>query len=203
MASIAGQRPAFVCLRCSPARVSLTGHRLFSSGAVRHDPTVESAPDASSQPPPPSPPAPPSAPPQYTLAPNTARTASKERRLLAQGIQPIGSRRRRAALATSPNLPFEQLPYACFQEARKILRADREDKLRQIEQERRRIRSVVARPDAALGGRERKRATLGSMLAHLERLKILADVNDPVIKKRFEDGDGANSFPVRSTCKCS
>ena len=29
-----------------------------------------------------------------------------------------------------------------------------------------------------------------AMERHLEDLKILADVNDPVIKKRFEDGQG-------------
>ena len=186
MASLTAPRPALRCWGCSVARASSLEPRFFSS-AIRHrDPSLKTKPDSpSSQPPPPPP-----TKPEYALDPNTARTASKERRLLAQGIHPIGSRRRRAAVATSQNLPFEQLPYACFQEARKVLRADREDKLRQIEKERRRIRAVRAKDAEAMGGVDRKRAMLGSMLKYLERLKVLADVNDPVIKKRFEDGDG-------------
>ena len=28
------------------------------------------------------------------------------------------------------------------------------------------------------------------MRRELERLKVLADINDPMVKKRFEDGDG-------------
>ena len=35
-----------------------------------------------------------------------------------------------------------------------------------------------------------KRNRLTSMRKRLEELKILADINDPVIKKRFEDGEG-------------
>lgn len=29
------------------------------------------------------------------------------------------------------------------------------------------------------------------MYKYLEELKVLADINDPVVKKRWEDGDGA------------
>ena len=180
-----GPRPAVRCMRCSRICAPLRTARPLSSSIPR--PSVESAPEPpSSQPPPPPPPQ------EYTLDPNTARTASKERRLLAQGIHPIGSRRRRAAVATSQNLPFEQLPYACFQEARKILRADRDEKLHQIAVERERIRRVRLKGAAANGGENNQRATLGSMLKYLERLKILADANDPVIKKRFEDGEGSS-----------
>lgn len=104
---------------------------------------------------------------------------------------PIGSRRRRAALQNSNNIPFEQLPYQCFQEARKILQADREEKLKQITIERWRIEKAQAafnaNPDAKLKGR------LLSMQKYLEELKILADINDPMIKKRFEDGEGIAS----------
>lgn len=104
--------------------------------------------------------------------------------------QLIGSRRRRAAISSTTNIPFEQLPYQCFQEARKLLLADREDKLKKIEVERKRIAKVQIQDAAELGGEARKRGKLVAMHKYLEHLKILADSNDPVIKKRFEDGLG-------------
>jgi len=109
---------------------------------------------------------------------------------MRSGIKPIGSRRRRAALQGSTNIPFEQLPYQCFQEARKILQADREEKLQQIEVERARIARLQAQDPAVSGGETEKHRRLRSMRKYLEELKILADINDPVIKKRFEDGEG-------------
>ena len=101
----------------------------------------------------------------------------------------IGSRRRRAALRQSGNIPFEQLPFQCFQEARKVLLADRAEKLKQIETERARIARLKA---ADLGNMtEQQRETkLRSMELHLEKLKIWADFNDPIVKKKFEDGQG-------------
>ena len=45
-------------------------------------------------------------------------------------------------------------------------------------------------PASDLGGEYAKKGKLVRMQKHLEELKILADVNDPVIKKRFEDGMG-------------
>jgi hypothetical protein len=30
------------------------------------------------------------------------------------------------------------------------------------------------------------------MRAYVERLKILADINDPMVKRRFEDGQGVS-----------
>jgi large subunit ribosomal protein L35 len=106
-------------------------------------------------------------------------------------VKPVGSRRRRAALKSSDNIPFEQLPYQAFQEARKILQADREEKLRQIEKERARIAKLSAQDASRFeGGEVQKQRKLLSMQNYLERLKILADINDPLIKKRFEDGEG-------------
>ena len=76
-----------------------------------------------------------------------------ERRLLRQGTAPIGSRRRRAALQDSASIPFEQLPYQCFQEARKVLLADREEKLKEIET----MRQRLARQESlSVGGRRRE-----------------------------------------------
>jgi len=93
-------------------------------------------------------------------------------------------------LRTTTNIPFEQLPYQCFQEARQILLSDREEKLELIEEERKRIARLEARNAAECGGEVVKRAKLIAMRKYLEHLKIMADINDPMIKKRFEDGDG-------------
>ncbi|KAI9716233.1 MAG: hypothetical protein M1812_005458 [Candelaria pacifica] len=130
------------------------------------------------------------------LDPALVSTRAGERKLLKLGIRPIGSRRRRAALQGSANIPFEQLPYQCFQEARKILQADREEKLRQIDVQRVRIASLQARESGISGGEALKKRRLSSMQTYLARLKILADINDPVIKKRFEDGQGDLDRPI-------
>ena len=87
-------------------------------------------------------------------------------------------------------IPFEQLPYQCFQEARKVLHADRQEKLAEIEIERKRIERAVAVDPSECGGEVAKKGKIVAMQKHLERLKILADINDPMIKKRFEDGKG-------------
>ncbi len=114
---------------------------------------------------------------------------------MKNGIMPIGSRRRRAAIKTSDNIPFEQLPYHCFQEARKVLQADREEKLQLIQTERLRISNLVATDASTLsGGEAQKQRRLDSMRRHLEYLKIQADINDPLIKKRFEDGEGIEIY---------
>lgn len=129
--------------------------------------------------------------------PNTAFTRREERVLMRQGRPPIGSRRRRAAVATSTNIPFEQLPYQCFQEARKVLLEDRQKKIKEIEATRARIERVkmqdVGQNRSALQLKERR---LMSMLQRLEKLKVLADINDPLVKKRFEDREGDMTKPV-------
>lgn len=109
------------------------------------------------------------------------------------GVFPVGSRRRRAALRATDNaLPFDQLPYQCFQEARKILQADREEKLKLIESTRLRISNLVAADASTIkGGEKEKEKRLDSLRRSLEGLKIQADINDPMIRKRFEDGEGA------------
>lgn len=113
-----------------------------------------------------------------------------ERRLLRQGIAPVGSRRRRAALQASSNIPFEQLPFQCFQEARKVLIADREEKVRDIQSISEKISRLQALSNEEAGGLQVKKSKLRAMELHLEHLKILADVNDPLVKKKFEDGQG-------------
>ncbi|KAL4867554.1 hypothetical protein BDV12DRAFT_171138 [Aspergillus spectabilis] len=117
-----------------------------------------------------------------------------ERRLMRQGILPIGSRRRRAALQDASSIPFEELPYQCFQEARKVLLAAREDRLKDITTTSEKISKILAVPEAERTNASKSR--LGALEAHLEKLKIYADINDPLVKKRFEDGLGDMSKPI-------
>lgn len=182
-------RPVHRCLRCSVKKdvYLATWNRHLQTSAARKIEASVDAPSSAPEPPPPA----------RILDPNTVATPKLERRLLrTTGQQPIGSRRRRAALQTSKNIPFEQLPYQCFQEARKLLQADREEKLKQIEEERRRIAKAQEIPAEKHGGEFIKRGRLVRMQKYLEKLKILADINDPVIKKRFEDGVGDLNRPI-------
>lgn len=98
------------------------------------------------------------------------------------------------AIAQSQGLSFDQLPFQCFQEARKVLIADRQEKLKQIETMRNRIARLQESDGNALhrGGEAYKQKRLESMRKDLEHLKILADINDPNVKRRFEDGKGTH-----------
>lgn len=71
-----------------------------------------------------------------------------------------------------------------------MLAEDRSQKLEDIAEMRKRIAFWQKVPASDLGGEFAKKGKLVAMHKHLEGLKILADVNDPVIKKRFEDGMG-------------
>ncbi|CAK7564772.1 MAG: mitochondrial 54S ribosomal protein YmL35 [Sporothrix epigloea] len=155
--------------------------------------------------------------------PNTVTVPWAEKELMRRGTPPVGSRRRRAALqmATAINraiagndalvdrdggpVPFELMPYQCFQEARKVLQADREDKLRQIAAETAKVRkleevlagaAVDQNAITSRGGTAFLTKRLASLRQHVERLKILADINDPLVKRRFEDGLGDMSKPI-------
>ncbi|KAG6015329.1 hypothetical protein E4U43_005429 [Claviceps pusilla] len=130
------------------------------------------------------------------LDPNTV-LPEFEKQLMKAGKMPIGSRRRRMAIRTTQNIPFEHLPYQAFQEARKILAADREDKLSKIRAELEKI-SLLESKDASevVGGQKMKETKLASLRREVERLKLLADANDPLVKKRFEDGLGDMNKPI-------
>lgn len=172
-------RPASLCLRCFAQRNPVLSSFPKRDLATTSDESIQGA----------SPLPPPRLPPQRSNA-SLASSSQENSTLSKTEKQLIGSRRRRAAINSTTNIPFEQLPYQCFQEARKVLLADREDKLKKIEVERKRIAKVQARDAAQLGGEARKKGKLIAMHKYLEHLKILADSNDPVIKKRFEDGLG-------------
>lgn len=75
-----------------------------------------------------------------------------------------------------------------------MLQTDRAEKLKQIASERAKIARLSEQdPTTIKGGEKQKETRLDSMRRYLEQLKVLADINDPLIKKRFEDGDGMHS----------
>ena len=112
-----------------------------------------------------------------------------EKSLLKSGISPIGSRRRRAALQNSQ---ISRLNSYRTNVSRKpgrfcLLTGRRSWKeLRGKE----RIAKLRKAPAEEAGGERPKQSRLKTFENDLERLKILADVNDPLVKKGFEDGQG-------------
>ena len=175
------------CLRCLyQSQISLQSSRIraFSSVLQRNDElqTLTTSP-----------------PPHHVLTADTVVGKRQEKKLLrTQHKMPIGSRRRRAVIKTlgENSIPFAQLPYQCFQEARKVLAEDREEKIKTIELFRSRIVRLMEADPAVYGGEENKQRRLESMRRKLEQYKILADINDPLVKKKFEDGHGMN-FAIR------
>ncbi|KAI1111960.1 phosphatidylethanolamine-binding protein [Nemania sp. NC0429] len=183
--------------------------RSFSTTRARHDevvvPPISTSTSTSITSPPPGPPIPP--PTTSELAwmrmqerlvdPNTTTAHWAERKLMRAGTPPVGSRRRRAAVRSSPNVPFDQLPYQCFQEARKILQEDREEKLAALVKELAKIKRLEETPaDQIIGGQRKKDLRLASLRKYVEELKILVDINDPAVKRRFEDGLGDMDKPI-------
>lgn len=183
MALNRGARPVACCLQCTRhERIGLA----IRSFATTERTQLATESNASSEPPPP----PAEAPRQ--LDPFSVSTARSERKLMAQRrLVPIGSRRRRAAMTSSANIPFPELPYQCFQEARTFLREDREEKLDQIRVQRERMERLQAASSTVPPQDEwRREKRVYDMRRRLEDLKILADINDPVVKRKFEDGQG-------------
>lgn len=133
---------------------------------------------------------------------NIVHSPKSERRLVREhGLYPVGSRRRRAAIATGAGIPFHQLPYQCFQEARKYLQEDRQEKVEEIEYQRRRIedlKTTIAKSGSQWDDSQRMQQEhrLRSMKKRLDDMKILADINDPIVKKNFEDGFGDMNKPI-------
>ncbi|KAI4682414.1 uncharacterized protein J4E88_005304 [Alternaria novae-zelandiae] len=214
MASTPTLRQFSACLRCVRQLPSANGTRrlLSTSAAVREE--VQTQPTNATPPPPPSSPPEGAAQkagsqdtPEYmqkwgTLDPQMVENKKQERRLLRrEHVQPVGSRRRRAALRRSTlqktdEVPFEQLPYQCFQEARKVLLEDRQEKIKEIKVQQERIKNLMAQDASISGGPAAKEHRLRSMRKHLNDLIILADINDPVVKRKFEDGQGDMNKPI-------
>lgn len=172
-------RPLARCLQCTKHdRMSLPIRTFTTSRPQGVEATTTSEPAATETPPP------------SVLNPEHVSKPAQERRLIEEtGQQPFASRRRRHLLKQTQNIPFEQLPFQCFQEARKVLQADRKEKIEHIQMQRERIERLqqqkVAPQDE--GRREHK---LRSMRERLEYTKILADINDPMVKRTFEDKQG-------------
>ncbi|KAF2773083.1 PEBP-like protein [Teratosphaeria nubilosa] len=184
-------RPLAQCLRCTRHERTPLALRSFSS-TVPSRLETETQQTPASEPPPP----PPAEASKSKLNPKTVSTPATERRLIQeQGITPIGSRRRRAVRATTSNIPFAQLPYQCFQEARAILQEDRKEKFAQIQKQQARIERLQA-TTVAPQDEAHKEHRLRSMRRTLEELKIQADINDPLVKKKFEDGKGDMNKPI-------
>ncbi|PHH62608.1 hypothetical protein CDD81_6842 [Ophiocordyceps australis] len=130
------------------------------------------------------------------LDPDTVLPAY-EAPLIKAGKLPVGSRRRRVAMRITAGIPFEQLPYQTFQEARKILAADRKDKIARATRQLQLIKRLEARDVKDVpGGERRRQLRLKDMRNEVARLKMLADVNDPLIIKRFQDGLGDMNKPI-------
>ncbi|KAH8724164.1 phosphatidylethanolamine-binding protein [Phaeosphaeriaceae sp. PMI808] len=199
------------CLRTLPA-ANGTSTRLFSSSATTQDElATKSATPAPPAPLPsndttPTPPAPSQPFPEYmkkwgTLDPQTVENKKQERRLIRrEHLQPIGSRRRRAvlrrsALQKATEIPFEQLPYQCFQEARKVLLEDRQEKISKIQTQQVRIKNLTQQT-LATNGPSSQGIRLKRMRRHLDQLVIEADINDPMVKKKFEDGQADMNKPI-------
>lgn len=133
------------------------------------------------------------------LDPNITTLPWAEKKLIKKGINPIGSRRRRAAVRQTLNIPFEQLPYHCFQEARKLLAEDRAQKLEDIRKTYQKLKTLETQSaDTYRGGEEYKSKKMRSLRKHLEYLKVQADMNDPAVKRKFEDGFGMFNATIRN-----
>lgn len=154
--------------------------RTFSLSAARPDTTTTTTPP------------PDAATPDPNLDPSTVLGWKAEQALAKAGTLPVGSRRRRAALRAGPGVPFEQLPYQCFQEALGVIRADREEKVEAIRVELAKLARLEGLPEGE--GPANKGVKIASLRRHVEELKILADINDPLVKRRFEDGLGEFPF---------
>ncbi|TFA98894.1 hypothetical protein CCMA1212_009352 [Trichoderma ghanense] len=165
--------------------------RPFTSGAARaaevqQQQTASTSSSSSAQP----------LPSPLDLDPNSV-LPEFEAPLIKAGKMPVGSRRRRVALRTTAAIPFEQLPYQAFQEARAILAADRQEKVAKIREQLGKIAALEAKDAAQVkGGEKMKETKLASLRRSVEELKILADINDPLVKKRFEDGLGDMNKPI-------
>lgn len=72
-----------------------------------------------------------------------------------------------------------------------MLAEDRAEKLEELKKTSAEIAKLEQRPaDAYKAGERFKQKRLESMRRHLEDLKIKADINDPAVKRKFEDGLG-------------
>ena len=71
-----------------------------------------------------------------------------------------------------------------------MLLTDREEKLKEIESVRQKLSRLQALSAEEAGGEQSRKSRIVALELRLGRLKILADINDPIVKRRFEVGLG-------------
>lgn len=72
-----------------------------------------------------------------------------------------------------------------------MLAEDRAQKLEELKETSVEIAKLEQRPaNVYRAGEQFKQKKLESLQRHLEELKIQADINDPAVKRKFEDGLG-------------
>ncbi|EGP89863.1 uncharacterized protein MYCGRDRAFT_68166 [Zymoseptoria tritici IPO323] len=193
MALERGARPLARCLRCTRhEKITTLPIRAFTLSAPK---CLETETAAGSSEPPPPPPSSKSE--RLKLDPFKVSTPRQEKRLLrTQHLLPVGSRRRRAAMKSTSQIPFEEIPYQCFQEARKVLQEDRAVRMEEIRTQRERIEFLKEKVVVGEEEEMKKATTLRDMQQRLEKTKIWADINDPLVKKKFEDGLGDMTKPI-------
>jgi len=79
-----------------------------------------------------------------------------------------------------------------------VLREDREEKLRLIQQQRERVARLRSQK-AEKSNEAQITHRIKSMERYLEELKIQADINDPLVKRTFEDGSGKHYNHLKNT----
>ena len=80
------------------------------------------------------------------------------------------------------------------------MQVDRQEKLEQIKVQRERIERLKAKT-VSPQDEWAKEKRMGDMRHRLEATKILADMNDPIVKRKFEDGEGTIHCIARETDK--
>lgn len=78
---------------------------------------------------------------------------------------------------------IESMPFQTFQLALDVIRKDRVEKLSMIAAERAKIAHVMQHK-----GLTPQSTEIRSMLAYIENLKIMADINSPRVKYNFDTG---------------
>jgi len=75
------------------------------------------------------------------------------------------------------------MPFQAYQLALEIIHGDRAEKLQQIKQTQERLSKALAVP-----GVDSKARHILSLRKHLDRLRVLADANNPRVKYNFDNG---------------
>jgi len=82
------------------------------------------------------------------------------------------------------------MPFQAYQLALEIIREDRAEKMQQIKQTQERLSRALAAP-----GVNPKARHILSLKRHLDRLRILADANNPRVKYNFDNGISTYRLP--------